>query len=116
LKGTYFFLYQTGKNYILTDNNQSYNSFDYGYMSNAVHANLPYDKVKKTPVGDIKTSVLEAKHSSYFNKTNCVTEPYLLSRYGVHGTAIKSMIKDSPNNEIKFLMEKKSGKEDNLYS
>lgn len=127
-EGIYDFLSVTGKSYTYTKDDQYYESFNYGYMSNAPQGNL-FDKdgkaitIKKWPVDDGAVAVLSVadnNNSSYYNKTSPAFNASLVSRYGIQGTAIRSMLKDSPfakdqEDNTKWLMEEKDEKTNLLY-
>ena len=99
-----------GRNYRFNKDgkdDKEYYGFDYGYMSNASHGN-EYKKgnkpttVKIFPTQDQYVQKLNSKELTeetttfYHHYAQSITEPQLISRYGIQGNAIKSMIKDSP--------------------
>ena len=105
LEGTYDFLSTSGKSYIYQNKNKTYEGFTYGYMSN-----MPEDT--KWPVNDGAVSVLSTgdDNLSYYNHTSSVGDAFLVSRYGINGTATKAIIQDSPfskdqEDNTKWLME-----------
>lgn len=128
LEGTYDFLSVTGKSYTYTKDDQYYEGFNYGYMSNAPQGIL-FDKdgqavtIKKWPANDGVVNILsiaDNNNSSYYNKTSPFFKAFLVSRYGIKGTATKAMIQDSPfakdqEDNTKWLMEGKNEETNLLY-
>ena len=98
LSGTYSFLSTPGKGYLITDGENTFESFTYGYQSNIEKDNWP-----------VRSGVIEilqkdnTKNNQYFAKTENKTVPSLVPSYGVKGSSTLSIIDSSPFlNKLQF--------------
>ena len=112
---THYYLTPVGRSYRLTKGKTEYHSFDYGYMSNANHGNeYKKDKVvtisqfpaTNQPIQELASTLSEEKASVFYHQyTQSPITSQLISRYGVKGNAIKSIIKDPVIGTDAWLLE-----------